>query len=193
MCKFKVVKPSEPVLRCAHIVPASFAEAVLDMPLLMPCATNLGGGSPPLVGTDSCLSSEETCLSSDSEEDSNDGTGFKRFVQGSPCQLLASALAPGDAPDRILRSMRLLHENFSVHRLPAVVQCHQREVINAFHSACSARREAAHRMSFCVVCAINGKGFQSKLRMCSVTGALSCISCQPGTSHPPFFTYTVHC
>ena len=43
------------------------------------------------------------------------------------------------------------------------------------------RLRAAQRISFCSICAINGKGFSSKMRICCVTGKVSCISCPSGT------------
>ena len=43
------------------------------------------------------------------------------------------------------------------------------------------RLRAAQEISFCSVCAINGKGFSSKLRVCCLTRRMSCISCPAGT------------
>ena len=172
VCKFKVLKPVEPLLKCAHIVPANFDEGVLSMPML-PCLL-AQSACKPLAASDAAAG--------------GDGKDFESFVCD-PEALLVSALqrVSGQSQDQLqqsLRSLRLVHENFSVHRLPRVVLCCQQDMLNAMHSACNARRQAAHMMCFCVVCAINGKGFQSKLRMCSVTGALSCITCQPGRAQP---------
>lgn len=154
VCKFKVAKPVELQLKCAHIVPASFDKGVLDMPWV--------NVTHPLFHT----------LHSEQEEEG--------IFSQSPEALLVSAFRQSDEGSDLLKSLKLVHENFSVHRLPRIVQCFQQDVLDALHSACSARREAASSMSFCIVCAINGKGFQSKLRMCSITGELSCITCQPG-------------
>ena len=162
MCKFKVAKPVEPMLKCAHIVPASFEEKVLDLPHVNMHNVLLGGCTIP-------------------EDEGEERTP-------PPSHLLMQALLDthlaGDDVENTACSLRLVHCNFSVHRLPSIVRSYQQDVLNALHSACSARREAAHKISFCLVCAINGKGFQSKLRMCSISGGLSCITCQPGERHP---------
>ena len=162
VCKFKVAKPMEPALKCAHIVPASFEEKVLDL---------------PLVNVHNVLTGDYTTTIPDDESEER--------AQLSPGHMLVQALldnisSGGVDVENAVRSLRLVHSNFSVHRLPSIVRSYQQDVLNALHSACSARREAAHKISFCLVCAINGKGFQSKLRMCSILGVLSCITCQPG-------------
>lgn len=157
----QVLKPVELQFKCAHIVPSQFNEGVLDMPWVMISAD--GGSSP--------------AQSSPSE----DTEGFRSFFESRAEELLVSALVVEDTCiEKTLLSLKLVHSNFSLHRLPSIVRCYQQDVLDALHSACSARRAAAHLMSFCLVCAINGKGFQSKLRMCSISRGLSCITCQPG-------------
>jgi hypothetical protein len=83
--------------------------------------------------------------------------------------------------NRVLQSCKAVQQAISVHPLPKCVTWMQVESIRKLHSACTRRMSAAHTLCFCVVCAVNGKGFQCKLRMCCVTGKLSCITCPPGT------------
>ena len=85
-----------------------------------------------------------------------------------------------DEVQALLEACRLVHENLSVYPLPDCVTWAQSESLCNIHSACTARQRAAQRMSFCAVCASNGKGFKGKLRMCCITGKLACVSCQPG-------------
>ena len=174
----------QPLLKSAHIVPLQFDEGVLDLPAV-PCV--LSSAQQPKTCRKKDVSSlhvreehnDDNNMVPEEEEGEEESTENTLLLQ-----LVSSLLPPTpeqqELPRRALRSLQLLHENFSVHRLPHVVCCYQKEMLNAIHSACHARSQAAERMSFCVVCAINGKGFQSKLRMCSITGTLSCITCQPG-------------
>lgn len=100
------------------------------------------------------------------------------------CSLIGDASRTAEGPESLsllLRSASFLHQNFSVHLLPDVVWQRQQESLSCMHGMCTARARAASRMSFCVVCAIAGKGFQGKLRMCTATGTLMCTTCAPGT------------
>lgn len=75
----------------------------------------------------------------------------------------------------------LIHSNLRVFALPECVAMQQMEAADRMYSACSSRLRAVQRMTFCSICAINGKGFGSKLRVCCITGKVSCITCPAGT------------
>jgi hypothetical protein len=75
----------------------------------------------------------------------------------------------------------MVHSNLRVFALPECVALQQMEAADRMYSACSSRLRAVQRMSFCSICAINGKGFGCKLRVCCITGKVSCITCPPGT------------
>lgn len=84
----------------------------------------------------------------------------------------------------------LLHSNLRVFELPECVILQQLDAMDRFHSLCSKRLVAAQRLSFCTMCAVNGRGCagaggtpfnSSKLRMCCQTGDLSCTVCPAGT------------
>jgi hypothetical protein len=79
-----------------------------------------------------------------------------------------------------LETCRVLQNNMCVHALPECIIVAQVESLNRMHGACTSRLRAAHTMSFCVLCAINGKGFQCKLRVCCISGKLSCVACPAG-------------
>jgi hypothetical protein len=94
---------------------------------------------------------------------------------GLPC-----CVASNDA-EALLRSCQAVQRSLGVYPLPVSVAWAQQATLIELHSACSVRMTAARRLSFCAVCAINGRGFQCKLRMCCLDGTLSCIACPPGT------------
>lgn len=83
----------------------------------------------------------------------------------------------------------LLHSNLKVLPLPECVAFSQLDALDRAHSLCSKRLSAAQRLSFCCLCAINGRGSatgsnpfsSSKLRMCCHTGKLYCTVCTKGT------------
>jgi hypothetical protein len=82
--------------------------------------------------------------------------------------------------EEFMKAYTLVHENLAIHLLPRHVEWAQMQALDCIHSACSSRLMAAQKLSFCVVCAINGKGFHSKMRMCSLSMALECTACSPG-------------
>lgn len=49
------------------------------------------------------------------------------------------------------------------------------------HSACGKKMRAAHVLHFCCVCAVNNRGFNTKMRLCCQGGGLSCATCPEGT------------
>lgn len=161
VCKFKLQRTAEQVPRMVHINPLQFDRQALNLPHL-PCAVStarhiLNIASQPPVPADM----------------------LQQLVGA-----LASPKAAGDdsrCPALLMSSCRQVHESFSVQLLPDVVRLHQRESLEAMNGACDSMLEAGERISFCLVCAINGRGFQSKLRMCSISGELACITCPPGT------------
>lgn len=112
------------------------------------------------------------------------------------CKELCMQIFSGD--ERKSDGTMLLHSNLKVFQLPECVVAHQLESLDRLHSHCSKTLLAAQQLSFCTVCAINGRGTattsgssmsggigqsfsHSKLRMCCQTGELSCISCPVGT------------
>lgn len=86
-----------------------------------------------------------------------------------------------DGEGLLLRSCQTLQRSLRVYPLPVSVAWAQQSTLVGLHSACTARMVAARKLSFCAVCAMNGRGFQCKLRMCCLDGTLSCITCPPGT------------
>lgn len=212
VCKFKIVRSTEIPCKNTRIIPALFDVRVLDMPIPrcilgpdpLPAAPpsnrssmqamQVHGNGPP---------SKPSRKRHVRDIHAADAHAVPSEKQNSNCcssrlqasNLLISALCTGDGStggnERILPSFQQLHSNFSVHALPEIVRIHQHESLCNIHGACSAMLHASTRMSFCIVCAINGKGFQSKLRMCSVEKTVSCITCQPGkcfcTHHPGIY------
>ena len=100
----------------------------------------------------------------------------------------------------------LLHSNLKVYALPRCVAIQQLESLDRLHSSCGKRLSAAQQVSFCCICAVNGRSASSsssggsgasysasstvggasaftscKLRLCCQTGELSCITCPAGT------------
>lgn len=133
VCKFKLFKAPEPIVKGPHLNPELFDEAGIMMSgMLQPNSMDL---AMRLFGDD--RQKAATCM--------------------------------------------LVHSNLKVFPLPECVAIQQMESADRMYSACSARLRAVQRMSFCSVCAINGKGFSSKLRICCITGKVSCIVCPPGT------------
>jgi hypothetical protein len=169
VCKFKIPRSIELVFKPARAFgPGTFNHLALDMPHL-PCV--LGGAATGTTTTASDDALPHHCP---------DTPLLARNPTIDPLQLLVHALVQ-DTGENLLRSATFLHENFSVHLLPDIVWSRQQESLNCIHGTCTARAKAAATMSFCVVCAISGKGFQGKLRMCTVKGTLTCATCSPGT------------
>jgi hypothetical protein len=133
VCKFKLFKAPEPIVKGPHLNPELFdEEGIMTSSMLQPNSMDL---AMSLFGDDRQRAA--TCL--------------------------------------------LVHSNLKVFPLPECVAIQQMEAADRMYSACSARLRAVQQMSFCSVCAINGKGFSSKLRICCITGRVSCITCPPGT------------
>lgn len=204
-----MVKLVDPPLKSAQILPSQFQTAILHMPF-MPAllatgpsaATNHAGSAATnpssgkkcsirAAGADCkakqgalqvVLAPEECIGSSSSRSNEN-------LFSDAKLMLIKALLGTnkhdnsngGAAAESVMEGCRLLQENLRVYALPDCVACAQSESLSNVHSACTSRQRAAQRMSFCAVCAANGKGFKGKLRMCCITGLLSCVSCQPGT------------
>lgn len=132
VCKFKLFRAPEPIIRGPHMHPDSFVQRSMSVNGLGP--------------------------------DSMD---------------LAMELFGGDRNKAA--SCMILHGNLRVFPLPECVALRQLESMDHMHSACSTRLRAAQHITFCSVCAINGKGFACKLRICCVTRKMSCITCPAGT------------
>lgn len=65
--------------------------------------------------------------------------------------------------------------------LPLAVARLQRESLWELHSACGMKMQSARVLRFCIVCAINGRGFAGKFRMCTRTMSLCCTACSDGS------------
>jgi hypothetical protein len=76
---------------------------------------------------------------------------------------------------------RTIHESLICYPLPHWVYEEQLRSMSAMHGACSYRYRAVQYTHICVVCAINNKLNSSKMRMCSVTGDVNCVTCPTGT------------
>lgn len=92
----------------------------------------------------------------------------------------AKILYPAAPPDEISFACKL-QKCISCHPLPLQVCSLQQEALVQLHSSCYRRFYAAHNLHFCTMCAMNGRGLRSKLRMCITTGSLQCDACPPGT------------
>ena len=177
VCKFKTFKSSEATFKCVHVSPAHFDHRALLLPHLpcvnreIPFHNRASVNHTPRASTKSL---------SPALHAQSDGDMAMSKCEG---ELVAALAGCDDVPlcNALLSSCRALHESFSIHRLPDVVRWNQAEALTSINSSCSARHAASHTINFCIVCAMNGKGFQNKLRMCSVTRRLSCVSCPPGT------------
>ena len=181
VCKFKMIKPVEAVIKCVHLAPAQFDCRALHLPHLpclvhrtVECVGNSNGGSSKTVMHAHHMDAQPTPFD-DSEQQLVDEL-CQSLEQKHPASVTTCPHSSS-----VMQSCRTLHSNFSVHRLPEIVTWRQHESLDWIHSACASSHAAAHCMSFCIVCALNGKGFQNKIRMCSISRELSCVSCPPGT------------
>jgi hypothetical protein len=174
--RFKMVKLSDPLLKNAHMIPSQFrAEA-----LLYPFLPALFRKAPTVQSSEKKKSSQhkKTGKQPATHGTTNahrpiasvvDGEGSEHLSNPFPLDATASGILltdslasclevgctqPGDAIS-ILNACRTIHENLSIHALPSNVMMCQKESLNNIHSACTARLQAAHRINFCSVCAIN--------------------------------------
>lgn len=93
------------------------------------------------------------------------------------CKEVAQIIFPTE-PEESIDALMLLHSHVRVFPLPMCVMEWQRDALDRLHGSCYKRMNAIQNISFCAVCAINGKSFSStKLRMCCFSGELSCIHC----------------
>jgi hypothetical protein len=74
-----------------------------------------------------------------------------------------------------------VHENLMCFPLPSWVYKQQIQMMSKLHGACSYRYRAVQYTHICCVCAINNKLNASKMRMCSITGEVNCVTCPRGT------------
>lgn len=155
-----MTKLTDPVFKNAHMHASHFHKSILEAPVMPVLSWEPVGGE--------------------------DGVQHPPLFAGAELQMFGS-LVPSSSSSRVLEesqsimdACRTMQENLCVHALPECVSWAQSESLARMHGACTSRLEAARRMSFCAVCAINGKGFQCKLRMCCMTGQLSCVACQQG-------------
>lgn len=89
-------------------------------------------------------------------------------------------LHPGS--DEQIHSLAItIQKSISCKPLPQETSRLQRASLWRLHSACGQKMKAAHILRFCCVCAINEKGFNTKMRLCCQSGNLSCTSCPDGT------------
>lgn len=138
MCKFKLFRAPEPIVRGPHLQPESFLKECMDARMF------------------ACPSSGWSC-----------GMDLAMEMFGGNRETAAQIL--------------LVHSNLRVFALPECVAVQQLESMDRMHGSCSAKLQACQRITFCSVCAINGKGFASKMRICCLTKQMSCITCPPGT------------
>jgi hypothetical protein len=142
VCKFKLFRIAEPVLKGPHIAGDCFLASMLHSGMPMILSKDMAGKHPGMKLSDT---QTECCF--------------------------------------------LLHSNLKVFPLPECVAAQQLDALDRLHSLCSRRLGAAQRLSFCSICAINGRGAvtggtpfsSSKLRMCCHTGNLYCTVCPQGT------------
>lgn len=73
-----------------------------------------------------------------------------------------------------------LQEKIRCYPLPRCIAQMQRESLWRIHSGCGMKLSSAHNLHFCGICAMNGKGLTTKMRMCSRTDELCCVACPPG-------------
>lgn len=77
-----------------------------------------------------------------------------------------------------IRIASLLQGNIMTYALPKIIQQQQANSMERLFGACSFQMNAIKHFCICAVCCINKKGFRSKLRMCGLTGIISCDLCQ---------------
>jgi ferredoxin len=188
VCKFKHVRIPDPIVRKGHVNQQLFdARALSHMPRLN-CAREWqttewhvpGHSSSQTVATGHTHDGRDSLPHSRAEGTWTRPSKDRARMLVDSFVKLDQGGASGNEEENLLDSCRQLAEHFSVHALPRTVRAHQLDALASVHGSCTASLVACRKMSFCIVCAINGKGFQSKLRMCSVSGTLSCISCKPG-------------
>ena len=132
VCKFKLFRAPEPMVRAPHLQPEMFLKECVDGRFFAPRSMDL-----------------------------------------------AMHLCGGDR-DRAARVLSV-QSNLQIFALPECVALQQLESLDRIHSGCSAKIRACQRITFCSICAINGKGFGSKLRICCLTKKVSCVTCPPDT------------
>lgn len=207
VCKFKALKTSEISFKFQHVDAGTFHRGALDLPLLQILGDDAAASAAPLSseappgapqgGKKAASGTAATKKRGRAPSASSSSTQHQQQEQhqASPnhpeetqklllplVEALAAAHAlPCSDAEALLRSCQTVQRSLRVYPLPVSVAWAQQGTLIELHSACSARMAAARRLSFCAVCAINGRGFQCKLRMCCLDGALSCITCPPGT------------
>lgn len=67
------------------------------------------------------------------------------------------------------------------YRLPDNIRETQMQMLRSRFSACAVTCANVHHLTFCILCAINGKQFSSKMRTCTETGQTYCVNCAAGT------------
>jgi hypothetical protein len=102
---------------------------------------------------------------------------FSPLAKAVYCRELAARMFPGETSSGVDAVVKLF-SCVKVFALPTCVVVSQMDAVDRLHSTCSRRVQAMQNVSFCTVCAINGRPFSStKLRMCCSTKKLSCIHC----------------
>jgi hypothetical protein len=76
---------------------------------------------------------------------------------------------------------RHIQDNIMSYPLPLWVYQHQLENMSRLHGACDTRYRAVKYNHICCTCAINNRLNSSKMRMCSITREINCVSCPRGT------------
>ena len=199
VCKFKMVKLVEPPIKYGHLQSSLFDQECLKIPFINFDALSsvpMGKGSKNAGGQQlqnnkahggkiSNRSENALCNNGGMSGDEGPFEGaelglFEALLQ-SISQSHSSATDQGSKNLRAaMESCRAMHSNLRIYALPECVALAQKETLDSIHSACTSRLASAQRISFCVVCAANGKGFKGKLRMCCISGDLSCVACNAG-------------
>jgi hypothetical protein len=162
-CRFKVLKLADLKFKSVRMSPSSFSGGLLDLPSIPLLYKGERASHPDwkLIFDEIEIELTRKLLERESKTGSQVGTG--------PMSTLSA-----------VEACSLLQESMCVHALPECVVIAQVKALNRMHGACTSRLRAAHTVSFCILCAVNGKGFQCKLRMCCISGKLSCVSCPEG-------------
>jgi hypothetical protein len=82
-----------------------------------------------------------------------------------------------EAPTNTIECAMHIHTNISIHPIPRQIRLQQQDIITHRYSSCYQRVYQACNLHFCMICVINGKGITTPMRMCSITGKLSCTVC----------------
>ena len=196
VCKFKMVKLVEPVIKSAHLHPSLFRQEALKLPFMpsMGSLTHVHEPSSALEALDGSLQGSREMISEKMQHlEAREGrvAGYSSPFDDAGLQLVAALLRSSSQESMtvehtkrdlqaIMESCRVIQDNIRIHALPDCVAWAQMESLDSIHSASTSRLASAQRISFCALCAANGKGFKGKLRMCCISGELSCVSCQPG-------------